>query len=238
LLSASANGDAHSSAIAAAAAELGRFRAGQERKIADVLARAVRVFPEGYAQLDRRALAAPAPEIGWRALATLLATIGGLDYPPRGDAVRSLHADLAKAGFGRGRTLAGCRLLPADDGAVLVVRELRAIISARTSRGARSIASWDGRFDLTLPPGARGVEVSALGAEGWAEIVAQSPDLRAIPVPYPARLALPALRDRKGVLAVPNLGFHRGPGRKKAVIATFHPRRPLAPAVFAALLPA
>ena len=238
MLAASVDGDAQCARIAAAAAELGRFRANQEREIAATLAGAVRVFAEGYARLALPALATAAPEIGWRALAALLATIGGHGYPPRADPVRELHADLCAGRLGRGRTLAGCRLLPAAGDACLVVRELRGINSVRTGSGARRVVSWDGRFDLTLP--ARGpVEIAALGAEGWAEIVARAPGLRETGIPYAARLALPALRDRKGVLAVPGLGYRRGGRRvpKKGAIATFHPQRSLTPAVFAALDP-
>ena len=238
MMAASPDGDAQCALIAAAAAELGRFRANQEREIAATLAGAVRMFPEGYARLALPALAAAAPEIGWRALAALLATIGGHGYPPRADPVRALHADLCAGRLGRGRTLAGCRLLPAAGDACLVVRELRGIASLRTGRGARRVVSWDGRFDLTLPAGGD-VEIAALGAEGWAEIVARTPGLRETRTPYAARLALPALRDRKGVLAVPGLGYPRGGRRapKKGAIATFHPQRPLTPAVFAALDP-
>ncbi|HEY7610192.1 MAG TPA: tRNA lysidine(34) synthetase TilS [Alphaproteobacteria bacterium] len=243
LLAASANEGAHSAALAAAAAELGRFRAGRERTIAKTLAGAARVYPEGYAKLDLPVLAAAAPEIGWRALAALLATLGGLDHPPRGDAVRALHAELCAGRLGRGRTLARCRLVAADGGSCFVIRELRGTEVARVGCGAHRIASWDGRFDLTLALSGSGLEIAALGAEGWAEIVARAPGLRATSMPHAARLALPALRDRKGIVAVPGLGYHRGPGRKgpgrkKAVIATFHPRRVLAPAVFAALVPA
>jgi tRNA(Ile)-lysidine synthase len=198
----------------------------------------VRVFPEGYARLALPALAAAAPEIGWRALAALLATIGGHGFPPRGAPVRALHADLCAGRLGRGRTLAGCRLLPAAGDACFVIRELRGIASVRTGRCARRVVSWDGRFDLPLPA-VGGIEVAALGADGWAKIVARAPGLRETGIPYAARLALPALRDRKGVLAVPGLGYARG-GRgvqKKGAIATFHPRRPLTAAVFAALDP-
>src|SRR5262245_2974116 len=56
-------GAEHAVALASAVEELGRFRARQERAIAGVLARAVSIFPEGYARLDSGALAAAPPEI-------------------------------------------------------------------------------------------------------------------------------------------------------------------------------
>ncbi len=233
MLAAASRGGTHAANLARSAGELGRFRAGQERKVADVLARAVELRPEGYALLDAAVLAEAAPEIGRRALAALLATIGGLGYVPRGDAVRTLHAELCADRAGKGRTLAHCRLVR-DGGAWLVVRETRGIESAAAK--ARALRGWDGRFDLTLAGAWRGTRVAALGAQGWAELVARAPDPRGGPLPYPARLPVPALWDRKGLVAVPALGWRRGP--KKTAISAFRPRRPLVPAVFAALFSA
>jgi tRNA(Ile)-lysidine synthase len=236
LLAATSDGEAHAAALARSASELGRFRAIHERKIADVLARAAQVFAEGYARLDTATLAAVEPGIGWRGLAALLAAIGGLDHLPRGQSVRDLHGDLCAGRLGRGRTLARCRLIPEGD-ACLIVRETRGIDSVRAGANTKRIAAWDGRFDLALA--ARGpVEIAGLGAPGWAEIVARAPGLRATDIPYAARLALPALRDRRGVLAVPSLGYGRVRSRKKAAIAAYRPERPPAAAIFAAALPA
>lgn len=87
---------------------------------------------------------------------------------------------------------------------------------------------WDGRFDVTLGPGelprrrpAKGqsraavhskaarVMIGGLGRDGWAEVVGVSPELRAAPIPTPARPGLPALFDGNGVVAVPHLGYRR-----------------------------
>jgi len=235
LLAQAPSGAAQAAAIASAADELGRFRARQERAIADLLARTVSVMPEGSARLDPAPVAAASAEIGWRALAALLATIGGLGYPPRGEAVRKLHADLCAGCLGRGRTLARCRLVP-DGAHWLIVREARGV-EALPPRNGTSIAAWDGRFAIKVKSAAPGGTIAPLGAAGWAELVAAQPALRATRIPYPARLALPALRDRKGIAAVPSLGYRR-PGRpEKTLIAALAPLRPLAPAVFAAPLP-
>jgi tRNA(Ile)-lysidine synthase len=221
--------DDHAAAIAAAAGELGRFRADRERAVAGILARAVHLFPEGYARLDPAALAAAPPEIGWRALAALLATVGGLAHAPRGEPVRRLHADLCAGAIAGGRTLGRCRLIPAG-AACLVVRETRGIATVR----AGAMETWDGRFAVPPPPGGKGRTVGPLGAAGWAELVARRPTLRTTAVPYAARLSLPVLRDRRGILAVPGLGYRRGLNPKKTPIAAFEPLRPLAPALFAA----
>jgi tRNA(Ile)-lysidine synthase len=216
--------------LAAAAGELGRFRAGQERAIADVLARAACVHPEGYASLDLNALAAAPSEIGWRALGALLATIGGLAHAPRGEPLRRLHAELCAGGLGKGRTLARCRLIP-ESGGCLVVRESRGIETVRLGAGVEKVTVWDGRFAVSR---AGTAEIGPLGATGWAALVTGAPALRATAFPYAARLALPALRDRRGLVAVPALGYRRPGGPKKTLIAAFQPLRPLAAAAFAA----
>lgn len=226
-----AAGAGHGEALAAAAGELGRFRARQERAIAGVLARAVGLFPEGYALLDPAALATAPADIGWRALSAVLATVGGLAYAPRGDAVRRLHADLGKGAIGGGRTLGRCRLIPSG-AACLIVRETRGIATVRPGGRGQRRCHWDGRFAVAFPT--PGIGVGPLGAAGWAELVARQPALRASAVPYPARLALPALRNRRGLVAVPLLGHVRTYGPKKTQIAAFEPLRPLAPAPFAA----
>ena len=232
-----AEGDAGRAAeIAAAAGELGRFRGGQERAVAESLARAVRVYPEGHALLDAKALAAAPREIGWRALAALLATVGGLGYAPRGEPVRRLHADLCAGTIGGGRTLGRCRLVP-DGLNWLIVRETRGIETVRAGTGATSAAPWDGRFAVALPPGRKSVTVGPLGAAGWAELVGRRPSLRATPLPYAARLGLPALRDLHGLVAVPPFGYRRPGGPKKTSISAFQPLRPLAAAPFAAARP-
>ena len=227
-------GRSHAAALASAAGELGRFRAGQERRIAGVLARAVQIFPEGHARLDPAALAAAPAEIGWRALAAVLATVGGLAHAPRGEAVRRLHAGLRAGSLGGGRTLGRCRVMP-DAAGWLILRETRGISSARLRAGDKAPSRWDGRFTVQLQSRRKRFALGPLGAAGWSELVRRQPELRALAIPYAARLALPALRDGQGLVSVPGLGYRRGVGRQKAPILAFEPIRPLAPALFAAL---
>lgn len=220
-------------ALAAAAAELGRFRAARERLIAGALARAVRLFPEGYARLDPAALAEASADVGWRALGAVLATVGGLAHVPRGDSVRRLHADLCAGALGGGRTLGRCRVMPAGAGC-LILRESRGLPSARPSAGATVAVHWDGRFAVGIPARRERLELGPLGAAGWAELAGLRPELREVALPYAARLALPAFRDAHGVVAVPALAYRRGVGPKKTPFSAFDPLRPLAPALFAA----
>ncbi len=221
------------SAIPAAADQLGRFRAEQERAVAATLARAVRLFPEGYARLDPAALADAPPEIGWRTLAALLATVGGLDHPPRGEPLRRLHADLVAGALGRGRTLGRCRIV-AERSECLVLRETRGFETLAADVVSTRARPWDGRYTIRLQGRATALTVGPLGAAGWAELVQQVPKLRKTPLPHAARLALPALSDRRGLIAVPALGYLRAGSRKKTSFVAFQPLRPLAAATFAA----
>jgi hypothetical protein len=145
--------------------------------------------------------------------------------------VRRLHAALCAGAIGGGRTLARCRLVPAAD-ACLVVREARGIATARPMRERHR--HWDGRFAVAFPSRGAGASVGPLGATGWVDLVARQPALRASAVPYPARLALPALRNRRGLAAVAGLNYARERGPKKTQFAAFEPLRPLAATPFAA----
>lgn len=221
--------DATARHIASAAAELGRFRAQEERAIAALLARAASLDARGYARLDCAVIAAAAADRARRALGALLATVGGREFPPGDEALRKLLAAMARGRLKAGRTLGGCRLLPEAD-VCLVLRETRGVERLRLRAGGEI---WDGRFRVT---GAAGTVVGPLGAEGWAEAVAHAPSLRDTPLPYAARLSLPAIRGPRDLVSIPALGFDRtqARGRKKTANARFLPRRTLAPAVFAA----
>ncbi len=207
--------------LAAAAARLGEARAAQDDSVADLLARAVAAFPAGYLRLDRAALAAAPAEVGRRALARCLVTVGGGDYAPRRRRLKRLY-DALVGGRLAGRTLAGCRVLPWGQ-AVLICRE-PAAIEGRLEREPEAGAHWDGRFRAASGGGAP--RLGSLGAEGWAEVTAAAPDLRSHLIPPAARAGLPAARDARGVLAVPHLGYWRERGRRIAI--AFEPRQPLA----------
>jgi tRNA(Ile)-lysidine synthase len=184
--------------LAATASRLARSRAALESVVAALLARAAMLHPAGFARLDAAALAAAPAETGLRALAALLALVGGGGYPPRLARLERLHGELM-AGLRGGRTLGGCRILPRRGG-VLVCREPAAVAPPMpVAPGATAV--WDGRFRLCLPAGApAGLTIGALGAariEGAAAL------------PAVVRPSLPALGDDKGVVAVPALRYVR-----------------------------
>ncbi len=205
--------------LAATAAHLGRAREALNESLADLLVRAVRLHPAGYARLDAASMAAAPDELALRALARLLTCLGGLSYAPRLDRLERLLARL-RAGLTGGATLGGCRILPtaSQTNELLVVRELRAT-PVTVLRAGPSLL-WDNRFEIAVRGSGRfnsgrSLSVAALGRAGWAALRPQLPDPESLSIPGPVRPSLPAISDRSGLLAVPHLGYRRLAKRSK-----------------------
>ena len=229
--------------LAATARHLGRARAILESELARLLVRAATLDRAGFAWLDPAPLGAAPRELGQRALARVLITVGGAEYGPRLESLERLYGRIS-AGLTAGATLGGCRVLPRRD-CLLVVREARNLPVVRLDAGQTLL--WDGRFEVALRRirGGRGGRgrgeirreicreigefgLGALGAAGWAEVRTAVPALAAARIPAPARAALPALSDGRGVLAVPQLGYRR-PGSPATVLKScrFRPKNTL-----------
>lgn len=216
--------------LAATARRAARARSALEGDVAALLARAVVLYPLGYARLCADVLRAAPEETALRALARLVTCLGGNDYPPRLARVERLHDWILCGASGGGRTLAGCRIVPRR-GSLLVCRESAAADAVQPARGT---VHWDGRFRLRFA--ARGTgEVRRLGREGWRQAVADQPELRRAPLPALARLALPAVWRQDRLASVPSLGYSRldcSKDRQRAVPVLFAPIRPLTSARF------
>ncbi len=193
--------------LAAAAGHLGRARAALEGAVAALLARAGRIDPAGYVRLDPRPLLAAEAEVGLRALAHAVMTVGGRPYTPRWERLSGLFARIGEAGF-RGATLGGCRILRRGE-ALLIAREAAAVESLEVGPGAR--VRWDGRFEVALArdAGAGPLRIGGLGKAAWQELMAARPELRKAPLPAPARAGLPALFDALGLKEIPHFGYER-----------------------------
>ncbi|HSR70798.1 MAG TPA: hypothetical protein VLL72_00325, partial [Kiloniellales bacterium] len=218
---------------------LGRARATRERALARLLVRVLALDPLGYGWLDPEVLRAAPADLSRRALARCLVTIGGLAYAPRRARLERLHrrilaesGSVSPAGLGRGATLGGCRILPRG-GRLLVVRE--AGRAEALDFGQVRERLWDGRFRLSLarPAGDTGLELGPLGTAGRAALRAEGVEIAPGGLPAPACAALPALRDAKGLVAVPNLGYRRpGTGIPRVAACRFAPRNPLCGGAF------
>ncbi len=209
---------------------LGRARQAIEAATADLLARAVSVDPAGFAWLDAAALRRAEAELGLRALAAVLATIGAAEYPPRLERLERLYDVLVNRGLEEGRTLGGCQLV-ATGAHVLVCRELAEVQGFVDVLPGRTLV-WDRRFRVTAPVSCpTGVTVGSLGRERQALSPEASRRLRDLP--GPVRSSLPALRDSRGLAEVPALGWGRGPGPSLGLAQiTFRPSRGLSPVGF------
>ena len=200
--------------LAAASRDFGRARAALEGEVAAVLARAARPDPAGFLTLDPAILAAAGPEVAGRALARCLLAVGGGEHAPRLERLERLRGRLA-AGLERAVTLGGCRIVP-DRGGWLVVREAGRAPAVPLPAGGRLL--WDGRFELALTPG-EPLTVGPLGSAGWRALAAALERARgggrAAALPSAARAGLPALRDARGLAAVPPLGYFRNAGAAK-----------------------
>ncbi len=195
--------------LAGAACNLGRARGALERTTHRLLAEAVTLDPAGFAWLRPEIFGAASEEAARRALGRILAVLGGSVYPPRGASLDRLLAAL-RGGTAKGATLAGCRVAQRR-GKLLVARETRTLPSRPIRPGER--LRWDGRFEIGLrggaAPGLPGLHVGPLGRDGWQEISRSVGRTEAARIPPLARPGLPALRDGRGVLAVPHVRFER-----------------------------
>ena len=211
--------------LARTAGHLARARATLEATVADALAESVALHPAGFCLIEREKFLALPPEIALRILARILRTVGGTAYPPRLESLERLLDELSAADA-HGRTLAGCRLLPWR-GAFLACREASAVEGKVPL--TRGHAVWDSRFEVEARA-TKGAFVGPLGPE--ARDSALKDRLSAFPAAV--RPSLPALWDRKGLLAVPLAGYARDAGRKSPQIqCKFKPAEPLMGAPFA-----
>lgn len=222
--------------LAETAGHLARARIALEREVERLLAQAALVHPAGFVRLDPGPLGRAAEEARLRALAAVVATVGGLDYPPRFERLARLATALDTDRLGGGRTLGGCRVRPWR-GRLLVERE-PAALGLPVALTAAGQARWDGRFIVEwlgegTPPA--GLRIAALGAEGASALGAIVPAGAAPHLPHSVRRCLPALWLGDTVAAVPHLRWRR-PGSTVAARARFRPPRPLCGSGFTAVL--
>ena len=177
--------------LAATACRLGAARHLVEAETAALLARVVAPDPAGYLWLDEAAFRAAPDEIALRALARCLTAVSGAAHPPRLAALQRLHESI-RAGLGRARTLAGCRIARWRR-CLLLTREAAAIgADLALHPGLRS--RWDGRFRVAVGQGGpMRMTVRPLGAQGWRQAAANAPIAVRGSIPAAARATLPSV---------------------------------------------
>jgi tRNA(Ile)-lysidine synthase len=207
-------------ALSAAAAADGAARGEAERRLAEWLAGAVLIRPEGFARMP------PGP---WppSALAAVLRMITGAGYLPGPDAIAAIAAAPGEA-IARGISLGGALLRPAGrlGPGFLICRE-PAAVAAEVPAAAG--AGWDGRFRRPAnQPALPGETIGALGAE--ARRFRDISDLPAVVLE-----TLPAYHGVSGaIIALPAL-IWPDPRTVAARSLLFHPPRPACGAPFRGL---
>lgn len=160
--------------LAATADRLGRARAAQESAVAAVLAAAVDLHHDlGFAALDPDPLLAAPEEVGLRALAAVLACVGGGAYAPRLESLEGAYGRLGQEPL----TVAGCRIVRRGGGWIVCREAGRAAAPVPLAAGA-----WDGRWTWPAPTAA--AEDYSIGAVGEGGL---------LHVPREVRRGLPAV---------------------------------------------
>jgi tRNA(Ile)-lysidine synthase len=188
--------------FAALAARMARAAEAIDAAATALLA-AVAVDAHGIATLDAGAFRRAPSDVRLRALARLVLAIGGADYPPRHERLAAIDAAIAAHDDAPRfkRTLGGV-VIDARRGAVLLYRETgrEGLATLRLTPGLT--ATWDGRFAVEVAADApRGLTLSGLGGDGGLAVP------RPPGIPAAALAAVPAVRRRGRVVAVPTLAM-------------------------------
>ncbi|HET9935975.1 MAG TPA: tRNA lysidine(34) synthetase TilS [Methyloceanibacter sp.] len=200
-------------ALALSARRLRRAREALDGAACDFLVRHGAMSAAGYATIDREALAAAPQEIALRALAQVIAAVGGGEAPVQLAKLEALLAAL-EANPDKAHTLGRCRLQPVS-GRLGFFREVRSggLPVAKLRPGERAL--WDNRFAIELGADEpESLTVKALGDEGFQALRERSDAVSALP-----RLAgrtLPACWRGEVLLGLPQLGL---PGSRAPFVA-------------------
>ena len=181
-------------ALALSARRLRRAREALDHAADNFLEGSSETSEAGYATVDQGALLKAPQEIALRALARLIASVGGGEEPLQLSKLEALLASLAKHP-GTTQTLGRCRIEPLS-GRLGIFREMRAsgLPVIELLPGKRAL--WDNRFRIELGVDASApVTVQALGDKGFLALRDTLP-----PLPRLAGRTLPAC-FRSNVLA-------------------------------------
>ena len=167
-------------ALALSARRLRRAREALDAASCDFLARHSAMNAAGYATIDRGALFEAPHEIALRALAQLIAAVGGGETPVQLVKLETLLAALA-ANPTKAHTLGRCRL-ESVSGWLGLFREVRGggLPIAQLRPGERAL--WDDRFAIELGAGEpESITVKALGEAGFRALRERSHLMSSVP---------------------------------------------------------
>ena len=164
----------------------------------------VMVHPLGWVWLDWPALLQEPDEIRLRALATIIASVGGQGPPSLGD----LEALTVETGWSNpaGKTFGHCSFLAGAGAAVDIVREPGRGQPAPQPIDPGEAIVWDGRYRIRSGPQVpAGAELRWLTADGRAQALAVGGTAPSIP--KAAILTLPSVWQGTALLAAPAIGI-------------------------------
>jgi tRNA(Ile)-lysidine synthase len=197
-----------------AALRYGRARAVLDLEAARASARFVGVHPAGFIRINRQIFEASPLETNLRVVARALMAVGGNGYSPRRKKLERLMHIVCQNSH-ETCTLAGCRL-ESSGTELLITRENRHLPLPVSLPADVDYLLWDNRFRLSVKMSvhdkANNICIRPLGAKGDAEIRAFWERAGRQTIPRSARLVLPALADKTGVLSVPWLEYSRMKG--------------------------
>lgn len=177
------------------------------RRADEALARATRIYlgrsvianPLGMARLERSGLLDEAPEIRFRALGAIIASVGGSGATPGEDQLSALDAAVVSTRPFR-RTLGGA-VIRTRGRDIVIHREPGRMDAAETPLPPGYCGLWDGRFEVAVGD-REGVSLGPLAAQGYAEL-----PVACRARPRAAAETVPAFRWDGRLVAVPAVGF-------------------------------
>ncbi len=189
--------------IADTARRLAEAAAAIDAAASALIAATVETDALAVARLEPMPFNAAPVAVRRRVLVRLLLAIGGEDYPPRSERLERLAAAMEAHTEGRfKRTLAGT-VVERRAGRFLIYREIGRSGLAGHALKAGYDGVWDHRFRVVAGEGMpSGMVLGPLGEEGRRSVGAT-----AGAAPAGALAALPALRRRDRILAVPQISY-------------------------------
>jgi tRNA(Ile)-lysidine synthase len=205
--------------LAATASGFARAREALDMARDTLLAASATFHEAGYVVIEGDIFGRAPREIGLRALAAVLQTVGGQAYRPRLRRLENVYDGLCGARGDKARTLARCRIAPHHDRYGIVISRENRNPGAPAPLVPGAVAFWDGRYRVSLPAGTEGGDVRALGSAGYRLIR----DMGIEPceaVPQAVRATLPALWQGDTLIAAPHAGFDLQKSGFKALFVT------------------
>ena len=208
--------------LSGTARRLSSVRRSLERSVSKVLAENAMMFPEGYCRISQKAFSNSETEVARRILETLLCSIGGNLYPPKGIKVDKLLQTLKYEKIFKPKTLGGCKIVLKKQ-YILIFREAKRCQNTIIRPGKTTF--WDGRFFVKLGKtnniSMKDYFLGSLGGKSGTKINEMIAKMEITCAPKDVLMALPVIRDIDGIIGLPYLGYGRKKEKSVSLIQVF-----------------